>query len=73
MASAAQFAVVQGRTKASRPAISPELKEWIRNVIVPILVKEYLVEHEGTLSLAPGRERVIETDASTASAERIGQ
>lgn len=54
-------------------AISPELKSWIRNAIVPILVKEYIAEHERPISLAPRCETVIKAAASTATATRTGK
>lgn len=58
---------VPGRT------ISPELKSWIRSVIVPTLVKEYLAEQSSPISLAPKRQEVIKTGTNTATARMVGR
>ena len=41
--------------------LSPQLKSWIDNVIVPALVRQYLARLEPEKSLATGAEPVVES------------
>ncbi len=42
-------------------ALSPQLKSWLDNVVVPALVRQYLAQLEGEKSLAPDAEPVVES------------
>jgi hypothetical protein len=44
--------------------ISPELKSWIDNCLVPIMVEEYLAQHSGEKSIAAESTPVV-TSAAT--------
>lgn len=71
MARGGKLVEFPGTSEAERTAISPELKSWIRRVIVPALVREWAVENR-QVPLAPTRDEVIKSVAkSTATAERI--
>ncbi len=51
-------------------SLTPELKSWLDNVIVPALVRQYLAQLERQKSLATGAEPVVESRlARTAIAE----
>lgn len=52
--------------------ISPALKSWIRNAVVPALLREWKEQDSASVSLAPQREEVVKTRTKiTATAERI--
>jgi hypothetical protein len=52
----------------NRP-ISPDLKSWIKNCIVPILVREYLATQQ--IQIVSERDEVLESDVTTATAARV--
>lgn len=45
-------AIDRGRAKPGSAAISPKVKSWIDNVIVPALVEQFLAEQSSEKSLA---------------------
>jgi hypothetical protein len=49
--------------------ISPDLKSWIKNCIVPILVREYLATQQ--IQIVSERDEVLESDVTTAIAARV--
>jgi hypothetical protein len=51
--------------------ISPDVKSWIKNCIVPILVREYLATQE--IQIVNERDEVLESNATSATAARVGQ
>jgi hypothetical protein len=51
--------------------ISPGLKSWIKNCVVPILVQEYLAIHE--IEVVTERDKVVERDSNTPTAARMGE
>ncbi len=55
--------------KGSSSKLSPEIRSWIDNCIVPILVKEYLTEMKMETKLAVGSRSVAQfaTDGTTPS------
>lgn len=55
-----------------RREIAPELKSWIDNCVVPLLVKEYLAEYESTKKIAAKADDVAVSIANDGlSAERV--
>lgn len=57
--------IAPGRT------VSPAMKSWIRNCIVPALVQEFLATRSANLSIMSERHKVIESGRSTATATRV--
>jgi hypothetical protein len=67
MASAVQSDRV---SKATKP-IAPTVRSWIKNCIVPILVREYLSTQN--IQVVSGGDEVLEGDATSDTATRVGQ
>ncbi len=51
------------------PTLTPELKGWLDNVIVPALVRQYLLQLEGEKSLASESEPTVEFASAHAALE----
>jgi len=51
--------------------ISPALKGWIENCIVPILVREYLATQR--IQVVSERNEVLDSGATLATAARVAQ
>jgi len=51
--------------------ISPAMKSWIRNCIVPALVQEFLATRNANLFAMDERNKVIESGRNTATATRV--
>jgi hypothetical protein len=51
--------------------ISPDLKNWIRNCIVPILVREYLATQK--IQIVSDCNEVLETAVTSATAAKVAQ
>ena len=51
--------------------ISPALKSWIEKCIVPILVREYLATQQ--IHVVKEHDEVLESDATSATAAKVGQ
>lgn len=63
---------MERRTVQPEKEISPALKSWIRNAVVPALLREWKEQDSASVSLAPQREEVVKTRTKiTATAERI--
>jgi hypothetical protein len=45
----------EGQSKTNESFLTPELKQFIDHVIVPILVEQYLAEHDARDRIAEGR------------------
>ena len=43
---------LRGKKKSPGARLDPEVRSWIRNVIVPAMVREYLAEHGGAIVVA---------------------
>ena len=50
MAEVLQF---DGKTRSPGARLDPEVRSWIRNVIVPAMVREYLAEHGAIVVAEP--------------------
>ena len=56
-----------------KPRLTPELKSWLDNVIVPALVREYIARPDSEKSLASESEPTVEfasAHAAVAEGER---
>lgn len=62
-----------GASQPERADISSELKSWIKNAVVPILVREFIAEKHAPISLAPQRVEVLEIQRTVTAAERIAK
>ena len=49
--------------------LTPQLKSWLDNVVVPALVREYMSRLEPEKSLATGAEPVVESRLAHAATE----
>jgi len=58
------------RVTPIRP-ISPALKGWIENCIMPILVREYLAPQK--IHVVSERNEMLETDATSSTAATVAQ
>jgi len=61
--------IVEWTDAESPREISPALKSWLKNCIVPILVREYIANQQ--IQVESASDKVVERDS--ASAVRMGQ
>lgn len=56
--------------KFQAPAIEPELKQFLDECLVPLLVREALKELKAEKALAPARPKVLQTARPLSSAPK---
>jgi len=61
----------EARKAAPGRTISPAMKSWIRNCIVPTLVQEFLATRNANLFAMDEPNKVIESGRNTATATRV--
>ena len=54
---------------AQRSALSPQMRSWVDNCLVPILVREYLAQLECEKSLAPEAKAAVDSPPAHAAIE----
>lgn len=74
MASAAKIVKMpEARNATPIRAISPAMKSWIRNCIVPTLVREYLAEKKANVPVEGAACKVVKSDSYAATPRRVGR
>ncbi len=64
---------LRGKKKSPGARLDPEVRSWIRNVIVPAMVREYLAEHGGAIVVAEPIATIKSASVASSPREMVGK